>query len=125
MLSPRLRVLCADGSEDVRLMLSVLLGRQGIELRTASTAAEALGLARAERFDLVMLDDIFPDGDGWELCRRIREFDRETPILFFSGAGYEADRLRGLAAGAQGYIVKPEVGGLVEAIRRLTSPVGA
>jgi CheY-like chemotaxis protein len=121
MLSPKLQILYADDSEDVRLMLRLLLGGEGIELRTAATAAEALRLAREERFDLVMLDNRFPDGDGCELCREIRQFDRETPILFYSGAAYEKDRLRGLAAGAQGYIVKPELSGLVEAIRRLTS----
>lgn len=70
-----------------------------------------------------MLDSIFPDDDGFELCRRIREFDRGTPILFYSGAAYGTDRLKGVAVGAQCYIVKPEVGGLIDTIRRLASPV--
>lgn len=121
MLSPKLHVLYADDSEDIRLMLRLLLGGEGIELRTAATAAEALRLAREESFDLLVLDDRFPDGDGCELCGKIRQFDGETPILFYTGSAYERDRLRGLAAGAQGYIVKPELGGLIEAIRGLTT----
>jgi DNA-binding response OmpR family regulator len=121
MLSPKLHILCADDSEDVRLMLRVLLGHEGMEVSTAETAAEALRLARVERFDLLMLDSKFPDGDGCELCRQIREVDRETPILIYSGVAYEIDESRCLAAGAQGYIVKPGLISLIETIRRLAS----
>jgi DNA-binding response OmpR family regulator len=103
-------------------MLSILLGRHGIDVRTADTATEALWLARERRFDLLMLDSKFQDGDGFELCRHIREFDLDTPILFYSGSAHETDKAKGLAAGAQGYIVKPELSSLVEAIRRLASP---
>jgi two-component system OmpR family response regulator len=125
MFSPKLHVLCADDNEDVRFMLRILLGGEGIEVRTADTAADALRMAREEDFNLLMLDNEFPDGDGFELCRHIREFDRETPILFYSGAAYETDKSRALAAGAQGYIVKPELDNLMETIRRLTTPVVA
>jgi DNA-binding response OmpR family regulator len=122
MLPSKLQVLCADDNEDICLMLSILLGRHGIDVRTAETATEALWLARKRRFDLLMLDSKFQDGDGFELCRQIREFDRDTPILFYSGSAHEIDRAKGLAAGAQGYIVKPELSRLVEAVRSLASP---
>jgi DNA-binding response OmpR family regulator len=122
MLPSRLQVLCADDNEDICLMLSILLGRHGIDVRTADTATEALWLARERRFDLLMLDSKFQDGDGFELCRHIREFDLDTPILFYSGSAHETDKAKGLAAGAQGYIVKPELSRLVEAVRSLASP---
>ena len=122
MLPSKLQVLCADDNEDICLMLSILLGRHGIDVRTADTATEALWLARERRFDLLVLDSKFQDGDGFELCRQIREFDLETPILFYSGSAHETDKEKGLAAGAQGYIVKPELSSLVETVRSLASP---
>jgi DNA-binding response OmpR family regulator len=121
MLASKLQVLCADDNQDVCLMLSILLGRHDIDVSTVGTATEALWLARERRFDLLLLDSRFQDGDGFELCRQIREFDFDTPILFYSGSAYETDRVKGLAAGAQGYIVKPELRGLVETVRNLAS----
>jgi DNA-binding response OmpR family regulator len=121
MLASKLQVLCADDNEDICLMLSILLGRQGIDVSTAGTATEALWLAREKRFDLLMLDSKFQDGDGFELCRKIRDFDLNTPILFYSGSAHETDKVKGLAAGAQGYVVKPELSSLVETIRSLAS----
>jgi DNA-binding response OmpR family regulator len=54
-----------------------------------------------------VLDHWLPDITGDDLCRKLREFDRLTPILFYSGAAYESDKARAMAAGAQGYVVKP------------------
>jgi DNA-binding response OmpR family regulator len=122
MFTSKLQVLCADDNEDICLMLSILLGRHGIDVSTADTATEALWLVRERRFDLVILDSKFHDGDGFELCRQIREFDLDTPILFYSGSAHETDKVKGLAAGAQGYIVKPELRILIETVRSLASP---
>jgi DNA-binding response OmpR family regulator len=121
MLVSKLQVLCADDNEDICLMLSILLGRHGIDVSTADTATEALWLAREKRFDVLMLDTKFQDGDGFELCQQIREFDLDTPILFYSGSAHETDKVKGLAAGAQSYIVKPELSSLVETVRSLAS----
>jgi two-component system, NtrC family, response regulator AtoC len=115
------RILCVDDNDDTRLMLSVLLGQAGYEVRQAGSFAEGLSLAKGERFDLYLLDGIFADGMGLELCRRIREFDARTPMIFFSGLAYEADRQRGLDAGAQAYLIKPnDISKLVETATRLT-----
>ena len=113
-------ILCVDDNDDTCFMLSALLGRAGYEVRTASGVAEGLRLAESERFDLYILDNRFADGTGLELCRRIREFDSATPILFFSGLAHESDRQHGLDAGAQGYLVKPnDLDKLVETVTRL------
>jgi two-component system response regulator MprA len=63
--------------------------------------------------------------DGYELCRRMRALNLRTPILFFSGAAYEADKKRGIEAGADAYLVKPDIAGLVGSIARLVAPPNA
>ena len=111
-----LRALCVDESEDCRDMLSTALRFWRIEARAVATAKEALSLIQTERFDLYLLDVRLPDLDGFELCRRMRDFDPDTPILFFSGAPYEADKKRGMAAGANDYVTKPNMDVLLRTI---------
>ena len=117
----RPRVLCVDDDEDSRVMLITLLRLALIEAKAVGTAAQALSSIQAERFDLYLLDSRLPDLDGFELCRRMRDFDPHTPILFFSGAAYEADKKRGIEAGADAYVIKPDVDGLVGSITQLVS----
>ena len=112
----RLRALCVDESEDCRDMLSTALRFWRIEARAVATAKEALSLIQTERFDLYLLDARLPDLDGFELCRRMRDFDPHTPILFFSGAPFEADKKRGIAAGANDYVTKPNMDVLLRTI---------
>lgn len=119
MLSPRRRILCADDNDDTCFMLSALLTQSNYETKSASTVAETLRLAQSEGFDLYMLDNIFPDGTGIELCRKLRAFDPSTPILFYSGAAFESDKQQAIAAGAQAYLTKPSIDGLVETITNL------
>src|SRR6266487_1233028 len=113
---PLPRVLCVDDDEDSREMLTALLRFSRIEAKAAATAAQALALIQAERFDLYLLDAWLPDLDGFELCRRMRVFDAHTPILFYSGAAYEDDKKRGIEAGANAYVIKPDVDGLLGSI---------
>jgi two-component system catabolic regulation response regulator CreB len=115
----RPRVLCVDDDEDSREMLSMLLRFSRIETKGVGTAAQALSLIQAERFDLYLLDAWLPDLDGFELCRRMRDFDSHTPILFFSGAAFDVDKKRGIDAGANAYVIKPDVDGLVGSITQL------
>jgi two-component system OmpR family response regulator len=119
------RVLYVDDDEDSRDMLSTLLGFSRIEAKAVATAAQALSLIQAERFDLYLLDSRLPDLDGFELCRRMRDFDPHTPILFFSGAGYEADKKRGIRAGANAYVTKPDLAGLLGSITQFVSRAAA
>jgi DNA-binding response OmpR family regulator len=101
-------------------MLSSLLGLINCETSSAATAAEALDKIASERFDLYLLDNWLPGGSGVELCRKIRETDTSTPIIFYSGAALESEREEALAAGAQAYLVKPvDVSLLVETVKNL------
>lgn len=124
MLSiPRPRVLCVDDDADSREMLINLLKVALIEDKAVGTAAHALSSIQTERFDLYLLDAWLPEIDGFELCRRIRDFDEDTPILFFSGAAYEADKKRGIEAGANAYVIKPDISGLVRRVKQFMSHV--
>ena len=118
----RPRILCVDYHEDSRLMLVTLLQLAFIEAKAVGTAAQALSLLQAEHFDLYMLDGRLPEMDGFELCRRMRAADSEIPILFFSGAAYEADKRKGIEAGANDYVIKPNISELLKSIKRFTSP---
>ena len=117
------RVLCVEDDEDTRLMLSTLLRGALIKAKAVGTAAQALSLIQVEHFDLYLLDSRLPDIDGFELCRRIRDFDPDTPILFFSGAAHETDKKRGIEAGANAYVIKPDLDGLLGSIKQFVSRV--
>ena len=117
----RPRVLCVDDDEDSRVMLTMLLKLALIEAKAVGTAAQALSSMQTERFDLYLLDARLPDLDGFELCRRMRAFGPDTPILFFSGAAYANDKKRGIEAGADAYVIKPDLDGLLGSIRHFVS----
>ena len=114
-------VLCVEGDEDSREMLGLLLKQWRITTRGVGTATQALSLIQEERFDLYLLDTQLPDLDGFELCRRMRSLDPDTPILFFSGAAYESDKQKGIEAGASAYVVKPDVQGVLGCIKQFFS----
>lgn len=114
------RILCVDDEEDTREMLCALLGLVNCEALTAATAAEALEMIARGRFDLYLLDNWLPGGSGAELCRKIRETDSSTPVVFYSGAALDSEREEALAAGAQAYLVKPrDLGLLVDTVNSL------
>ena len=119
--SARPCVLCIDDDEDFRVMLVTLLRRELIEAKAVGTAAQAISSTQTERFDLYVVDSQLTDLDGFDLCRRIRDVDPDTPILFFSGAADEADRKRGIEAGANDYVIKPDLDGLLGSIKRFIS----
>ena len=119
--SPLPRVLCVDDDEDSRIILIMLLKSALIEAKAVGTGAQALSSIQTERFDLYLLDSRLPDLDGFDLCRQMRDFDPQTPILFFSGAAYEADKKRGIEAGANAYVIKPDLDGLLGSIKQFVS----
>jgi CheY-like chemotaxis protein len=113
----RPRILSVDDHEDTLSMLQALLGSIGYDVTGASSVADGLRLARTGRFDLYLLDFKFSDGNGRELCERIREFDGETPIIFFSGSHPNIQQ-EALSCGAQGFVLKPDLAALKREISR-------
>ena len=132
MKPPNARILYAEDDADTRELVSVVLQQQNCQVIATKSYDEALRLARAEHFDLYLIDNWMPGISGVMLCEQLREFDQHTPVLFFSGAAYETDRQRALASGAQGYLVKPadgdqltaEVWRLISDSRRAGSLIG-
>jgi two-component system copper resistance phosphate regulon response regulator CusR len=94
-----------DPSLGRRLRLG--LRQEGYEVVLARTGGEALEQDRQEAFALVILDGMLPDLDGLEVLRRLREGGRSIPVLMLTARGETEDRVRGLDAGADDYLVKP------------------
>ena len=103
----RKHILCADDHEDTREAMAILLDLCGYEVTTAGSVAEALPLTERGGFDLLLLDSMYADGFGVDLCKQIRAFDARTPIVFLSAYAYHTDIQQGLEAGAQAYFAKP------------------
>lgn len=101
------RVLYIEDHEDTRELVTLLLTQRSYEVVSGSTIESGIALAVAQNFDLYLLDSWLPDGSGLELCQRIRQFDKETPILFYSAAAYASDHDKALKCGAQAYLIKP------------------
>jgi DNA-binding response OmpR family regulator len=101
------RILFVEDHEDTRDLMALILEQENYEVVTAPSIAGALALVKAGRFDLFMLDSLLIDGTGLDLCKRIREIDRSTPILFYSALAYEKDKNEAFNSGAQRYLVKP------------------
>ena len=114
------RILYIEDHEDTRELVTLLLAQKSYEVITGSTIETGVALAGSGQFDLYLLDSWLPDGSGLDLCQRIRQFDQETPIIFYSAAAYAADRDLALKSGAQAYLVKPSpISELCDAVNRL------
>ena len=101
------RVLYIEDHEDTRELVTLVLEQKNYEVVTGSTIETGVALAGSQQFDLYVLDSWLPDGSGLDLCRQIREFDKATPILFYSAAAYDIDQELALRSGAQAYLIKP------------------
>lgn len=120
MQSPKPRILCTEDDLDSREMIIQFLTSAGYDVDCTDNPIEAIELAKNGSFDLFLVDNWMRGMKGPELTRAIREFNRTTPILFYSGAAYESDKRDARDAGAQGYLVKPEgVADLVAEVGRL------
>ena len=113
-------ILYIEDDGDTREMMILLLSFEGFSVTGARTGKDAIEQARSSKFDLLLIDQRLPDLSGPEVCRRIREFDSTTPILFFSGVTQESAKRAALESGAQGYLVKPAaIEVVVNEIRRV------
>jgi two-component system, OmpR family, KDP operon response regulator KdpE len=102
----RPRVLVCDDEQQILRALRVILRDAGFEALPASTSEEALDVAAVSRPDAAIIDLVLPDGDGIELCRRLREWS-DLPVIVLSAVGDEDAKVRALAAGADDYVTKP------------------
>jgi DNA-binding response OmpR family regulator len=111
------RILIVEDDPSILRGLDLNLGMEGYKVRTAADGEEGLRIARTERPDLLIVDVMLPRLGGLELIREIRREDADMPILVLSAKGQEADKVAGLALGADDYVVKPF--GLKELLARI------
>jgi DNA-binding response OmpR family regulator len=104
MSSPR--VLVIDDDEDIRGLVVELLQRAGLEVDQAGDGRAGLRAFHQTPADLVVLDVSMPELDGWETLERIRDLS-DVPVMMLTARGAELERVRGLQAGADDYMVKP------------------
>jgi DNA-binding response OmpR family regulator len=104
-----MKVLIVDDEPNIVMSLDFLMRKAKHEVFVARNGTEALELAARERPDLVILDIMMPDIDGYEVCRRLKaqEATRHAKIIFLSAKSREADVQKGLALGADSYLTKP------------------
>lgn len=115
------RVACVDDDRDTGVMLARLLRREGCEVVTVSTLAEALEMSREKPFDLYVLDMWAVEGNGAVHCRRIREAAPDARIVVYSVASRKDDRQEALLAGANAFVEKPAGDKLAEVVMALVN----
>jgi two-component system OmpR family response regulator len=122
-------LLIVDDEDNLRSMLAAALQHHGFTVTTAANGRQALDAIPKDRPDLVLLDVMMPDLDGFEVCRRLRTDGDRTPVLFLTARDSTEDKVRGLTLGGDDYLQKPfsldELIARAQAVLRRTSDRGA
>jgi two-component system OmpR family response regulator len=112
------QVLVVDDEPNIRELVQVALKFHGCSVSTARSGREALRQAESTRPDLIVLDVMLPDLDGFEVCRRLRAAGNEVPVIFLTARDTSSDTVTGLAIGGDDYVTKPfSVEALVARVR--------
>jgi two-component system OmpR family response regulator len=101
------QLLVVDDEPGITEMLATTLGLAGYQVRTAATGRDALRLVTAEPPNLVILDVMLPDVNGFEVCRRVSEQPGAPPVLLLTARDSVLDKVTGLTTGADDYLTKP------------------
>ena len=101
------KILVVDDEPNIVDILRFNLQREGYEVLAAYDGQEGLDKARSEGPDLILLDVMLPEKDGFQVCEELRKTDRLTPIIMLTAREEERDRVMGLELGADDYVVKP------------------
>ena len=118
------RILIVDDEPNIAASLEFLLQRGGYEVRVAHNGEEALTLAESFAPQLVLLDVMMPKLNGYEVCQRLRQHERQVKIVMLTARGREVDQEKGKALGADLYVTKPfSTRELVAQVRELLGPL--
>lgn len=114
-------ILCVDDDEVTRRLLERLLKNTGFDVTTAKSGMEALARVSKKKPDIILLDIMMPEMDGYEVCSRLQENDETSyiPVIFVTALGEKQDKAKAFSAGAADYLVKPiKKDDLMQKIRR-------
>ncbi|WP_379152657.1 response regulator transcription factor [Paenibacillus sp. sgz5001063] len=100
------QILIVDDEWNMRNLLRIYLQKEGFATQEAATGHEALRMVEQHSFDLLLLDVMMPDMDGWQVCRAVREHT-QLPILMLTARSETKDKVQGLGIGADDYLTKP------------------
>jgi two-component system, OmpR family, response regulator len=100
------RILVVDDDPHIRELVRVFLERDGFDVIEAADGVDALAKLETARADLVILDIMMPNMDGWELCRRLRQ-SGDFPLLILTAKGETSQKIKGFQLGTDDYLVKP------------------
>ena len=107
MLRTHVHILVVEDEQRLARLLQRVLTEERHTAEVALTGTDGLYLAQTGTFDLIILDRMLPDMDGVEICRQVRAAGVDTPVLMLTARGAVEDRVDGLNAGADDYLVKP------------------
>jgi two-component system OmpR family response regulator len=126
--TPEARLLVVEDEPNILELLSASLRLAGFEVATATGGLEAIQAVQRHRPDLVVLDVMLPDLDGFDVARRLRSGGTRTPVLFLTARDATEDKVRGLSIGGDDYVTKPfsleEVIARIRAVLRRTTSGG-
>jgi len=119
-MDPKRTILVIEDEPHILLGLKDALEFEGFGVLTAPTGRAGMQLAQRERPDAILLDLMLPDVNGYQVCEDVRRTNQFVPIIMLTAKSQEADKIRGLQAGADDYVTKPfSVGELVARIRAI------
>lgn len=102
-----MRILVAEDHEKTATYMRNGLGESGFVVDVADNGADALLYATTGNYDVIILDVMLPQWDGWSILERLRSAGKQTPVLFVTACDQVSDRVKGLELGADDYLVKP------------------
>ena len=121
------KILVVDDDRNICELLRLYIEKEGFEVAIANDGRKALEMFESEKPDLIMLDIMLPELDGWQVCREIRK-KSQCPIIMLTAKGEVFDKVLGLELGADDYVVKPfeakEVVARIKAVLRRSGKNG-
>lgn len=100
-------ICVVDDDRDILQVLAANLSLHGFAVTTAETVSDCMDIVRRQLPDLIVLDAMLPDGDGFSVCRTLREANASLPIIMLTARDKVSDKVIGLESGADDYVVKP------------------
>lgn len=101
------KLLVVDDDDHIRELVKIFLHNEGLEVVEAMDGVDALSKLDTEKVDMVIMDIMMPNMDGWELCKEIRHNNNDLPILMLTAKGETAQKVKGFNLGSDDYLVKP------------------